>query len=146
MSETRWVTFDCFGTLVDWNTGFDAILRPVALDRTPALIDDDDLFARTEQSFIRPFDVVVTAERVRDYKPSVAHFRYFARSTGAHAGTWIHVARSWYHDIVPARELNVPRVWVNRELTSEDPTAASVRVTSAADVVTAVAALAAAPR
>ena len=26
----RWVTFDCFGTLVDWHTGFTAVLRDVA--------------------------------------------------------------------------------------------------------------------
>ena len=35
----RWITFDCFGTLVDWNTGFDAILRPIAADKTTALIE-----------------------------------------------------------------------------------------------------------
>ena len=27
--KTRWVTFDCFGTLVDWHTGFSAILSPL---------------------------------------------------------------------------------------------------------------------
>lgn len=34
----RWVTFDCYGTLVDWKTGFADILRPLAGDRTPALV------------------------------------------------------------------------------------------------------------
>jgi 2-haloacid dehalogenase len=33
MSMTRWVTFDCFGTLVDWQTGFRRILRPLVGDR-----------------------------------------------------------------------------------------------------------------
>ena len=37
MSE-RWITFDCFGTLVDWHGGFDALLRPVAGERTGELI------------------------------------------------------------------------------------------------------------
>ncbi len=31
---TRWATFDCFGTLVDWNTGFSAILSPLFGTRT----------------------------------------------------------------------------------------------------------------
>ena len=34
----RWVTFDCFGTLVDWHTGFSAVLRDIAGDRLPALL------------------------------------------------------------------------------------------------------------
>jgi 2-haloacid dehalogenase len=34
----RWITFDCFGTLVDWRTGFDALLRPIAGERTAELI------------------------------------------------------------------------------------------------------------
>src|SRR6185436_9345658 len=31
---------------------------------------DEDLFAQTQRSFKHPFDLVVTAERVKDYKPS----------------------------------------------------------------------------
>jgi 2-haloacid dehalogenase len=215
----RWITFDCFGTLVDWNTGFDAILRPIAADKTAALIEayhrvervleadsphrlyrdvlttglraaadeigvelsdaqaralpekwgtlsvfadvepmlaglraegyrlgvltncDDDLFAETQGSFLLPFDEVVTAERVRDYKPSISHFRFFMRTTGATRENWVHVARSWFHDITPARDLDVPRIWVDRDNTGEDPSAASVRVTSSAEVLVAVASI-----
>jgi 2-haloacid dehalogenase len=215
----RWITFDCFGTLVDWNSGFDAILRPIAAEKTPALIEayhrferilesesphrlyrdvlttgltsaadeigvrlsesqaralpdqwetlpvfpdvepmlaglraegdrlgvltncDDDLFALTERCFILPFDLVVTAERVRDYKPSISHFRFFARSTGARKENWIHVARSWHHDISPARELDLPRIWVDRDNTGEDASAASIRITSAGEVSVAIASL-----
>ena len=35
---TRWVTFDCFGTLVDWHTGFASALRPIAGDRVAELL------------------------------------------------------------------------------------------------------------
>jgi 2-haloacid dehalogenase len=35
---TRWLTFDCFGTLVDWQSGFRQVLRPAAGDRTDALV------------------------------------------------------------------------------------------------------------
>jgi 2-haloacid dehalogenase len=34
----RWVTFDCFGTLVDWHTGFTAILRAFADERVAELL------------------------------------------------------------------------------------------------------------
>ena len=55
---------------------------------------------------------------------------------------WVHVACSWYHDIVPAKALGVKRVWLDREGTGEDPSAASFRVTSAQDVAAAIARLA----
>src|SRR2546428_6926351 len=42
----RWVTFDCFGTLVDWNSGFAAILRPLVGDRTPRVMDTYHQFER----------------------------------------------------------------------------------------------------
>src|SRR5262249_59662474 len=36
--STRWVRFDCVGTLVDWHTGFASVLRPIAGDRLPELL------------------------------------------------------------------------------------------------------------
>ncbi|HMH52121.1 MAG TPA: hypothetical protein VK548_17930, partial [Candidatus Acidoferrum sp.] len=88
-----------------------------------------------------PFDLVVTAERVRDYKPSSSHFRYFSRVSGVKDGEWIHIANSWYHDITPARALNIPRVWLDRDDTGQDPADASVRVRSAGEVRPAIASL-----
>jgi 2-haloacid dehalogenase len=38
MSGDRWVTFDCFGTLVDWHSGYRKILSPIAGSRTDELI------------------------------------------------------------------------------------------------------------
>src|SRR5262245_3151510 len=95
---------------------------------------DDDLFEETQRAFRQRFDLVVTAERVRDYKPSLAHFRYFARYTGATHETWVHVACSWYHDIAPARELALGRIWLDRDRTGEARSSASAYVQSAADV------------
>ena len=102
---------------------------------------DEDLFAQTHAKFRHPFDLVITAERVRDYKPSLAHFRYFSRTTGVDHSQWVHVACSWFHDIVPARELGIKRVWFDRDQTGDDPSAASARETSAAGVCEAVARL-----
>jgi 2-haloacid dehalogenase len=38
MAGDRWVTFDCFGTLVDWHGGYRRILSSIAGDRTDELI------------------------------------------------------------------------------------------------------------
>src|SRR5262249_21004684 len=38
MTSDRWVTFDCFGTLVDWHSGYRKILSPIAGARTDELI------------------------------------------------------------------------------------------------------------
>src|SRR5437762_998628 len=34
----RWVSFDCFGTLVDWHGGFSVVLRDLAGDRLPEFL------------------------------------------------------------------------------------------------------------
>jgi len=37
-NPSKWVSFDCYGTLVDWNTGFAQILKPVVGDHASALL------------------------------------------------------------------------------------------------------------
>ena len=58
------------------------------------------------------FDLVVTAEQVRSYKPGHAHF--LSAQDGMGGRRWVHAAQSYFHDVVPARSLDVPVVWVNR--------------------------------
>ncbi len=213
----RWVTFDCFGTLVDWQAWFAEVLRPLgnhtaadvirayhahervvereyphrsykdvlvtALGRATAdcgihlsprdvrnilmagwasmrLFDDvevmlaelrasgyrlavltncdEDLFWSTHRLFTAPFDFVLTAERVRGYKPERWHFSGFERLTGVSKSNWVHVANSWYHDIAPARALGVKHVWLDRERTGEDGGAVTVRTQSGLEVTSAV--------
>jgi 2-haloacid dehalogenase len=95
---------------------------------------DEDLFEQTHRCFRQPFDLVVTAERVRDYKPSLAHFHAFSQATCVAPDNWVHVACSWHHDIAPARVLGIKRIWLDREGTSEDAGAASAHVRSALEV------------
>ena len=99
---------------------------------------DDDLFEITHRTFRRPFDLFLTAERVRGYKPARWHFRAFELLTGVNRRDWVHVGSSWYHDIAPARALGVTPVWLDRERTGENPAAASVRVHTAADALEAI--------
>ena len=195
----RWVSFDCFGTLVDWHTGFRAILEragahrplelvaayhrqepiveaetyqsyrdvtrialeramrdledesgicataiadawatlPVFADAVPALRRlhadgwliavltncDVDLFSQTASALDETIDRVVTAQDVRSYKPALAHFHRFRETIGD--APWVHVACSWFHDIVPARAVGIPRIWVDRDRTGDDPAIAT---------------------
>ena len=75
---------------------------------------DDDLFEITHRGFAAPFNLFVTAERVRGYKPEPWLFRAFERITGVSRSDWVHVGSSWDYDIAPALALGVPQVWLDR--------------------------------
>jgi 2-haloacid dehalogenase len=210
MSDERWMTFDCYGTLLDWQSAFRRILEPVADGRIEALVEafhvvepdverdlpsaaykailregiaraaaragveadgdllveqwhtieafpdtataleelkrqgwklgiltncDDDLFASTRAALGVEIDLVVTAEAVRSYKPALGHFERFEALTGVDRRHWVHAAVSWFHDMVPARELGLRRVWVDREDSGHDPSIVTARVTDMAGLV-----------
>ena len=192
----EWVSFDCYGTLVDWETGisaavgevleshgvrksraevlalfadveptvqdsddfleYRAVLRrviaaigdelgihcseaeldcladslpgwpvfPEVVDALNALKTrcrlaiisnvDDDLFAGTAEVLGVDFDVVVTAQQVRSYKPTLRNFEAASERMGVDGDRWLHVAESLYHDIGPANRLGIRSVWVDR--------------------------------
>ncbi len=192
LGEARFLTFDCYGTLIDWESGLRNAFRRALPTATPqrlaavfdryleveaqvesesyrsyrevvaeagrrvagsldleippaaagALADsvgdwqpfpdtcaalqtlkrrcrlgilsnvDRDLFARTAARLGIEFDAVITAQDVQSYKPAHGHFARFAAAHGRDG--WIHVAQSQFHDGVPARQLGIPFVWINR--------------------------------
>jgi 2-haloacid dehalogenase len=61
-----------------------------------------------------PFDGAVVASEIGSYKPAHRHWRTFYETTGAGRDRHVHVAQSHFHDIVPALELGIPSVWINR--------------------------------
>lgn len=73
---------------------------------------DDDLLAGTLRHLSPEFELQVTAQQVRSYKPAHAHFRVARERIGV--GRWLHAAQSYFHDVVPARELDIPVAWINR--------------------------------
>jgi len=75
---------------------------------------DDDLFAASEAKLGRRVDWVVTAEQVGAYKPSRRNFLLGIQRSGVPRERILHVAQSKFHDIVPAKELGLATVWVNR--------------------------------
>ena len=76
---------------------------------------DDDLFAGTAGALGIDFDVVVTAQQVRSYKPSLRNFEAARARMAVDSDRWLHVAESLYHDIAPANRLGIRSVWVDRE-------------------------------
>jgi 2-haloacid dehalogenase/putative hydrolase of the HAD superfamily len=75
---------------------------------------DDKLLGLTRRHIPLDYDLVVTAQQVRSYKPDPAHFKECERRIGGKKG-WVHVAASYYHDVEPCVKLKVPVVWVNRK-------------------------------
>jgi 2-haloacid dehalogenase len=192
--EIRFVTFDCYGTLIDWETGaYDAFQKEADRDGftidkallTPQFLNisreiqhgsyelyaevlrrtavrvaselgwdlepsrsgflpssvpawppfretnaqlerfakkfeigilsniDDKLLGATRRHFRSDFDLVVTAQQVRSYKPDPAHFKECQRRIGGKSG-WVHIASGYETDVEPCVKLKVPVIWVNR--------------------------------
>jgi 2-haloacid dehalogenase len=191
----RVLTFDCYGTLIDWETGILSALQPILTDHgvtadaerllalhaelesaaeqgpyapyrqllmtvlrglgerlsfTPSAAEqsqfadavgdwppfadtraalralrrrfrlaiisntDDDLFARTNQQLDVTFDWIVTAQQVKSYKPSLNNFREALARIGLPTEQVLHVAQSLFHDHVPAKQVGLETVWINR--------------------------------
>jgi 2-haloacid dehalogenase len=171
----RWATFDCYGTLIDWNRGIRDAIGPELLERyhevepqveaeTPELsyravlketarrlgVDEPDkladslpdwpvfpevtgalerarrggwklaILSNTDRDYVDasmaaigvPFDLAIVASEIGSYKPAPGHWRAFERELGRMPD--VHVAASHFHDIVPATELGLKSIWVNR--------------------------------
>jgi 2-haloacid dehalogenase/putative hydrolase of the HAD superfamily len=74
---------------------------------------DDKLLGATRRHFRVDFDLVVTAQQVRSYKPDPAHFRECARRIGGKRG-WVHIGSGYETDVEPCLKMKVPVIWVNR--------------------------------
>jgi 2-haloacid dehalogenase/putative hydrolase of the HAD superfamily len=98
-----------------------AVLQKVKKKYNIGLISniDDKLLGLTRRHLATPtgqpidFDIVVTAQQVRSYKPDPAHFTECERRIGGKKG-WVHIAASYYHDVEPCIKKKIPVIWVNR--------------------------------
>ncbi|MBO0769335.1 MAG: haloacid dehalogenase [Solirubrobacterales bacterium] len=96
-------------------------LRSISKKHSIGLISniDDKLLGLTRRHLQKTtgqpidFDLVVTAQQVRSYKPDLAHFTECERRIGSKKG-WVHVASSYYTDVEPCIKKKIPVVWVNR--------------------------------
>jgi 2-haloacid dehalogenase len=110
------LTFDCFGTLIDWETGLLAALKP-ALSGAGGRLSDEDIL-----SLYAEIEPAIQSGRYLTYQEVLQRA---AEELGERAGLApgqidrdriLHVAQSVYHDIVPARSMGLATVWVNRRL------------------------------
>jgi 2-haloacid dehalogenase len=208
-AQFEWLSFDCYGTLIDWESGILGYLRPllrrkncaisdaqilnlysefeprqqalqyrsyrevlsdvvrdfarelnfsVTEDETSGLAEsirgwqpfpdtvpglrrlqsryklailsniDDDLFAHSAAKLQVPFDCVITAQQAQSYKPSTKNFELLLERLVMPRSRLLHVAESLYHDVGPARTLEIATVWVNRR---KGKAAAASRLTDA---------------
>jgi 2-haloacid dehalogenase len=178
LTTDRWATFDCYGTLIDWNGGLRSALgsddlleryhqlepqvqaenpgrsyRDVMTEVARRLgVDDDAALARslptwepfpevrsaladarsrgwklailsnTDRDFIEasmkqigvPFELAIVASEIGSYKPAHRHWERFCDQVDMPRDRHVHVAQSHFHDIVPANELGLKSVWINR--------------------------------
>lgn len=200
-SSIELITFDCYGTLIDWETGMLAALRSLfpghahvaseqllamygeievqleagpylpyhtvlsrtaqemgrrlgvelspedcqrfaeSLKRWPPFPDsveslqalakhyrlgiisntDDYLFAASQTLLQTPFVMIVTAQQVQSYKPSLRNFEEAMKRAGIPKEKILHAGQSLYHDIAPANSLGLKNVWVNRRFGKQGP-------------------------
>src|SRR2546422_10591653 len=75
---------------------------------------DDKLLGATRRHFRVDFDLVVTAQQVRSYKPDPAHFKECKRRVGSKT-RWVHIATGLETDVIPSIKLKVPVIWIDRK-------------------------------
>ena len=75
---------------------------------------DDKLLGATRRHFRSDFDLVVTAQQVRSYKPDPAHFKECARRIDKQKKNWVHIASGYPTDVEPCLKSKIPVIWVNR--------------------------------
>ena len=75
---------------------------------------DDKLLGATRRHFRSDFDLVVTAQQVRSYKPDPAHFKECARRIDKRKKNWVHIASGYPTDVEPCLKSKIPVIWVNR--------------------------------
>jgi 2-haloacid dehalogenase len=193
VAADRWATFDCYGTLIDWNAGIRRELARVfseeradaqlaryhevepglqargersyrevmraAMRQLGAPEGEEDALAialpswqpfpevraaldearsrgwklailsNTDRDFIEAsmerigvaFELAIVASEIGSYKPGSRHWLSFLEETGAPRARHIHVAQSYFHDIVPATELGLRTIWINRYSEEHEP-------------------------
>jgi 2-haloacid dehalogenase len=196
MKQFRCLSFDCYGTLIDWESGIKNAIRtilvergvrsnveqlykvredlefdliqgeyrryreilalslketfaqfhlpysnrdgerladsvpnwPLFLDTVPSLVRlrrmsklciisniDKDTIAKTKDRIGVRFDLIVTAQEARSYKPSIRPFQLALQKLKVESSDVLHVSSGFRYDIPPAQKLGFKTAWVNRK-------------------------------
>ena len=81
---------------------------------------EDGLIDETVRGLETPIEVI-TAEQARAYKPDHRLFFYAFERLGVAASDVLHVGAGYPTDMIPAFELGLPRIWINRRGERADP-------------------------
>ncbi len=75
---------------------------------------DEDIISESIKLIGINFDGIITAEKVKSYKPAYKHWQEMLKQFNAVKEEVIHVAASYIHDIIPAKEQSFNTIWINR--------------------------------
>ncbi|MEO0224953.1 MAG: HAD-IA family hydrolase [candidate division WOR-3 bacterium] len=75
---------------------------------------DNDLFELTKKKFEFEIDYLITSQMVKAYKPSKIIFEYALNVFNSKKDEILHTAQSYYHDIIPAKELGIKTAHIRR--------------------------------
>jgi 2-haloacid dehalogenase len=75
---------------------------------------DDDLFAASNRRLGVEFDWIITAQQAQSYKPALRNFELAFERIDVPRERILHVAQSLFHDHVPAKQLGMTTVWIDR--------------------------------
>ena len=70
-----------------------------------------------------PFERAIVASEIASYKPAHRHWERFFDEVDVDRDRHVHVAQSHFHDVVPAHELGLRSIWINRYGERRDPPA-----------------------
>jgi 2-haloalkanoic acid dehalogenase type II len=76
---------------------------------------DTDIIERTKLRIGVPFDLIVTAQQAKAYKPSLKPFELGLRQLKCKPKEILHVSSGFRYDIPPASKLGFRTAWVNRK-------------------------------
>lgn len=109
-SVGRWPAFADSATALQYLKRYYKLVILSNVDRTS--------FALSNQKLGVEFDRVITAEDVGSYKPNLRNFQYaladLERSLGVGPSQILHTAQSIFHDVVPAKQVGLTTLWINR--------------------------------
>jgi 2-haloacid dehalogenase len=76
---------------------------------------DKDIIAKTKDRMGVRFDLTVTAQEARSYKPSIRPFQLALEKLKVKSSEVLHVSSGFRYDIPPAHQLGFKTAWVNRK-------------------------------
>jgi 2-haloacid dehalogenase len=76
---------------------------------------DEDILQATAKNIGVEFDLLLTAEQVKAYKPDERVFLEGLKRLGLPAGEVLHASFSPYHDLEPAKRLGFRTFWADRK-------------------------------